>query len=322
MGIALADRDVAFRCNLVTLSEEGDYGGKTMVDYSADEISSAEAAELIRKVNERLAGGKLRFYPGVSYRHLMVWQDGPGGAVLTPPHDISGRPVAGHLPGGDGAGLLLALMKESARFLPDPPVNRRRREQGLKPANSLWFWGQGRRPALPSFFEKYGLTGSVISAVDLVKGIGICAGLTSVEVEGATGNIHTNFRGKALAALAELRSGKDFVYIHIEAPDEAGHQGELETKIRAIEEIDEKVLSVLLPGLKELGDYRVMLLPDHPTPLAIKTHSSDPVPYAIYTVRAGGAGPGGGAAYSEAEAEKGVFFESGHQLMDHFLRAE
>jgi 2,3-bisphosphoglycerate-independent phosphoglycerate mutase len=322
MGIALADRDVAFRCNLVTLSEEEDYGGKTMLDYSAGEISSAEAAELIREVDERLAGDKLRFYPGISYRHLMVWQDGPGGAGLTPPHDISGRQVAGHLPEGEGAGLLLDLMKESARFLPDHLVNRRRREQGLKPANSLWFWGQGRRPALPSFFKKYGLIGSVISAVDLVKGIGICAGLNSVEVEGATGNIHTNFRGKALAALAELRNGKDFVYIHIEAPDEAGHQGELGTKVRAIEEIDEKVLSVLLPGLNELGDYRVMLLPDHPTPLAIKTHSSDPVPYAIYTVRAGGAGPGSGVPYSEAEAEKGVFFESGHQLMDHFLRAE
>ena len=322
MGIPLGDRDVAFRCNLVTLSGAEAYGEKRMLDYSAGEISSAEAAELIRNVNARLGGDRIRFYPGVSYRHLMVWPDGPEGASLTPPHDISGRPVASHLPEGEGGLQLRKMMEESAHFLPDHPVNRRRLEQGLPPANSLWFWGQGRRPALPAFFDKYGLTGSVISAVDLVKGIGICAGLKAVAVEGVTGNIHTNFSGKTLAALAELRSGKDFVYIHIEAPDEAGHQGDLETKVHAIEEIDEKVLRVLLPGLKEMGDHRIMLLPDHPTPLAIKTHSSDPVPYAIYTVRAGVPGPGGGRAYNEANAAEGFCFESGHQLMDHFLRAE
>ncbi|MCL6638627.1 MAG: cofactor-independent phosphoglycerate mutase [Firmicutes bacterium] len=322
MGIALGDHDVAFRCNLVTLSGEMPFRDKTMVDYSAGEISSSEAAVLIEEVNARLAGEAIRFYPGVSYRHLMVWRGGPDGSELTPPHDITGLSVAGHLPRGEGAELLFDLMEKSARFLPDHPVNRERRARCLKPANSLWFWGQGRRPALPGFYEKYGFTGAVISAVDLVKGIGICAGLKAVEVAGATGNIHTNFRGKALAALNELSEGRDFVYVHVEAPDEAGHQGDLETKIRSIEEIDASVLGEILPALKDLGDYRIMVLPDHPTPLSIKTHTADPVPFAVYTGSAG-AGTGSGLPYDEnSAASTGIFYPQGHLLMDSFLRGK
>ncbi|MHB1042735.1 MAG: cofactor-independent phosphoglycerate mutase [Eubacteriales bacterium] len=320
MGIALDYSDVAFRCNLVTLSGEERYEDKVMVDYSAGEITSAEAAELINEVNSRLARGQIRFYPGISYRHLMVWHGGPERDELTPPHDITGQPVATHLPRGEGAGTLLQLMRESARFLPAHPVNRLRREVGLRQADSIWFWGQGRKPSLPPFFARHGLTGSVISAVDLVKGLGICAGLKSVEVPGATGNIQTDFRGKAHAALAELRRGRDFVYIHIEAPDEAGHQGELETKIRAIEEIDEKVLGELLHSLKDFEEYRIMVLPDHPTPLSIRTHSPDPVPFAIYSANTGGHNQGGGAYDEESAANSGLYIEEGHKLMDFFLQ--
>lgn len=319
MGITLEEQDVAFRCNLVSLSEEETYGDKTMVDYSAGEITSVEAAELIKEVNGRLAGDQIYFYPGVSYRHLMVWHGGPERDDLTPPHDITGRPVASYLPKGGGAGTLLRLMRESARFLPSHQVNLARREKGLRQATSIWFWGQGRKPSLPLFFDKYGLTGSVISAVDLVKGIGICAGLEAVEVPGATGNIHTDFRGKALAALAELRRGMDFVYVHIEAPDEAGHQGELETKIRSIEEIDENVLGELLRGLKDFESYRIMLLPDHPTPLSIRTHSPEPVPFAIYGANAGGQRKGGGIYDEDAADKSGFFIEEGYKLMDYFL---
>lgn len=317
MGVELADNDVAFRCNLVTLSDEEDYSAKKMVDYSAGEITSEEARELILAVDLQLGGGEIHFYPGISYRHLMVWQGGPEQGELTPPHDISGRPVTEFLPRGEGGGQLLELMRQSHVILANHPVNRSRVEKGLRPGNSVWLWGQGKRPALPPFRDLYGLEGAVVSAVDLIMGIGICAGLEVLKVPGATGNIHTNFRGKAEAALQALRTDTDYVYLHVEAPDEAGHQGDTETKVRAIEEIDRLVLGTLLDGLPELGGYRIMLLPDHPTPLNIRTHTSEPVPFAIISDTSNAAFDRG---YSEETAKStGIFVPDGPALMRRFL---
>lgn len=318
MGIRLADDDIALRCNLVTLSDEADYSHRTMLDYSAGEITTQEAGELIGAVAEALNGNGLSFYPGVSYRHCLVWKKGPMDIQLTPPHDISGKSIKDHLPKGNGSDLINDLMRKSVDILKDHPVNKKRIERGLNPATSIWLWGQGRKPAIPLFVEKYGLCGSVISAVDLIKGIGIASGMKAVEVEGATGNIHTNFKGKAEAALKELREGRDFVYIHVEAPDECGHQGQLKDKIRSIELIDRDVLGVLLKGL-EGEDYSLLILPDHPTPIAIKTHSSDPVPYLIY--RSGSHIIDENAVYTEAYCkDHGETQLEGFRLMDRFLQ--
>lgn len=282
MGVELEGGDVAFRCNLVTLSGEENYADKQMVDYSAGEITSTEARELIGAVQEVLGDEARHYHPGISYRHLMVWRGGPEKTVLTPPHDISGRVVGEYLPRGEGGDVLLDMMRRSYNVLKDHPVNRVRVQKGLNPANSIWLWGQGKKPSLPLFRDLYGLEGAVISAVDLIMGIGICAGLQVITVPGATGNIHTNFTGKAEAALGALRDGADYVYLHVEAPDEAGHHGDTATKIAAIEAIDRQVLGTLLDGLGELGAYRLLLLPDHPTPVSIKTHTPEPVPFAIF----------------------------------------
>ena len=319
MGIELADDDVAFRCNLVTLSGEVDYRDKTMLDYSAGEIDTAGAAALINTIQERLGGGGLKFYPGISYRHLMLWQNGVADTVLKPPHDISDREIREYLPAGPGSELLLDLMQKSEAILKNHPANQERVSRGKRPATSIWFWGQGRRPSLPSFYGKYGLKGSVISAVDLIRGIGRCAGMDVTLVEGATGNLHTNFTGKAKAALADLRRGRDFVYIHVEAPDEAGHQGNLADKIKAIEEIDEKILGYLLGELDQFDRYKIMVLPDHPTPLSLKTHTSEPVPFVIMDreQRLQTSLP---RHYDEATATReGAIFPDGHLLMDHFI---
>lgn len=320
MGIELGDNDVAFRCNLVTLNAQGQYQNQTMVDYSADEITTGEAKELINTVDQNLGNENIHFYSGVSYRHLLVWRGGPTSTKLTPPHDISGRLIADYLPRGEGSETLLGLMEASFKFLPDHQVNLDRMKNGLRPANSIWLWGQGKRPAIPKFFDQFGLYGAVISAVDLVKGIGICAGLEVIEVAGATGNIHTNFRGKTMAALEVLNKGSDFVYIHVEAPDEAGHRGELENKIKAIEAIDD-MLGELLFGLNQQNiPYKIMLLPDHPTPLKIRTHSSDPVPFAIYQQGENNMADKTACSYSEESAEQsGLKFNSGWELMAYFL---
>ena len=320
MGIDLAPTDVAIRCNLVTLSDEAEYADKTMVDYCSDEISTDEARELIAEVQRRLGTERFAFHPGVSYRHCMVWKEGLLGLGLTPPHDISLRGVRDYLPPGERGAEILGLMRESHAFLKDHQVNRSRRERGLKPANSIWLWGEGTKPAIPSFRDKYGLQGSVVSAVDLIKGLGLCAGMRSIDVEGATGNIHTNFRGKAMAALRELEAGRDFVYIHVEAPDECGHRHEIENKVRAIELIDEEVLGPLLDGLGSMGDHSIMVLPDHATPLSLRTHSMEPVPYIIYrSLRSGGSGLDG---YDEFLAQRtGIMVEAGHGLMGRFLGA-
>lgn len=319
MGIDLGPMDIAFRCNLVSLSDEEPFEAKTMVDYSAGEISTREARELIAAVASRLDTADRRFYPGISYRHLMVWKNGPEGSALTPPHDISGKVIGPYLPKGEGAPGLLSLMCESAAILAGHPVNAARRARGLRPATAVWLWGRGRRPSLPRFTDLYGLEGAVISAVDLVRGIGRCAGMEVIEVPGVTGNIHTNFRGKAEAALAALEEGLDFVYVHVEAPDEAGHQGDLETKIRAIEAVDEQVLGEILGGLREFPSYRVMVLPDHPTPLDIRTHTDDPVPFAM----ADQAAPPGACPFSEENAARtGVYLPDGPALLRRFLENE
>ncbi len=317
MGVRLEPDDVAFRCNLVTLSGESVYENKTMVDYSSDEITTGESAELIKEVGTRLGTAELCFHAGFGFRHLLVWKGGTNGTNLTPPHDISGRVIASHLPKGEGSETLLRLMKESNVFLPGHPVNKNRTEAGLRPGNSIWFWGQGKIPALPKFYDKYRLTGSVISAVDLIKGIGACAGLDVAVVEGVTGTVHTNFKGKVQAAMNELANGKDFIYVHIEAPDAASHRGELETKIKAIEIVDE-ALGMILEGLNKFSAYKIMLLPDHPTPISTLTHSNDPVPFAIYTK--GQNNKNEARTFSEDDAAKSGFIIPGHELMDHFIQ--
>lgn len=319
MGIDLSETDASFRCNLVTLSDDENYADKVMIDYSSDEISSAEAAELIKEVNKYFKTEEIAFYPGVSYRHCMVWKDGPVEFKLTPPHDILERRITEYLPEGEHSRVILDMMQESCKFLKDHPVNKARISRGLKPANSIWLWGEGRKPTIPKFYDKYGIKGSVISAVDLIKGIGICAGLRSVNVEGATGNIHTNFAGKAEAALRELASGQDFVYVHIEAPDECGHRYEIENKVRSIELIDEQVVGPILKGLKKYDDYSVLILPDHPTPLSLRTHTRDPVPFVLY--RKSSEKVSGVEGYDELQAKDGgLFIEEGYTLMDYFIK--
>jgi len=310
--------DLALRCNLVTLSNEPNYPDKTMLDYSAGEISSAESSQLIEALQEELNSPEFHFYPGISYRHLLVWKGGRDKQVfLTPPHDISGQVIAGHLPDGSGSPALQDLMQRSVEILANHPVNKSRAESGQSPATSVWFWGEGSKPSLDLFSKRYNLSGSVIGAVDLVRGLGICAGLKVVRVPGATGGIETNFAGKARAALDELKQGQDFVYLHIESPDEAGHQGSLKKKIWSIEEIDKHVLGLIRKEMHEFSDFRLLLLPDHRTPIAIKTHSSEPVPFMIFDLNHPFSnGPG---TYDEEAAAAGPFIADGHLLMGCFI---
>lgn len=319
MGIDLSDTDVALRCNLVTLSDEEDYSEKTMVDYCAGDISSEEAAEIIKTVEEKLGNDIFAFYSGVSYRHCLVWHGGKTEiGKLTPPHDISGRKIGGYLNKNPDAAGLLELMEKSCEILKDHPVNLKRISEGKRPANAIWLWGQGSRPSLPLFEKLYGVKGSVISAVDLLKGIGICAGMNTPDVEGATGYIDTNFEGKALKAVEELENGSDFVYIHIEAPDECGHRNEPENKVKAIELIDSRVLPIVLEALEKYDDYKVMILPDHPTPIVTGTHASDPVPFMIYHKK-DEKDSGVDSINEETASKTGIFIEEGPSLMGRFL---
>lgn len=319
MGIDLSDTDVALRCNLVTLSGEEDYSEKTMVDYCAGDISSEEAAEIIKTVEEKLGNDIFAFYSGVSYRHCLVWHGGKTEiGKLTPPHDISGRKIGGYLNKNPDAAGLLELMEKSCEILKDHPVNLKRISEGKRPANAIWLWGQGSRPSLPLFEKLYGVKGSVISAVDLLKGIGICAGMNTPDVEGATGYIDTNFEGKAQKAVEELENGSDFVYIHIEAPDECGHRNEPENKVKAIEFIDSRVLPIVLEALEKYDDYKVMILPDHPTPIVTGTHASDPVPFMIYHKK-DEKDSGVDSINEETASKTGIFIEEGPSLMGRFL---
>jgi len=317
IGIALKTTDVAMRCNLVTLSDEPNYADKTMVDYCGGDISTEEATELVKTLAEHFNNGTYTLYPGFSYRHCLVWDNGLDDILpLTPPHDISDKVIGEYLPTNPNAAALRKMMEESYEILMNHPVNIARMERGLRPANSMWFWGNGRYKPLSPFSEKFGLKGAVISAVDLIKGIGKLSEMDVVNVPGATGYIDTNFEGKAEAAIKALKD-HDFVYLHVEAPDECGHRFELENKVRSIELIDEKILTPVLDALKESGDFKVMILPDHPTPIALKTHVRDAVPYLIYssTASAENAFPfdEGGAKMS------GNFVFHGPDLIKHFF---
>ena len=313
IGIDMKPTDVSFRCNLVTLSDEEDYAQKTMTDYCAGDISTAEAKELIKFIREKLGNEEFSFYSGVSYRHCLIWDKGTLDiGSLTPPHDITGRKITDYLGVNENGKKLLDMMKKSYDLLKDHPVNKKREEKGLRPANSIWLWGEGVRKELTSFEEKYGLKGAMISAVDLLKGIGKFTGMKVIDVEGATGYIDTNFGGKAKAAIDSLKSGSDFVYIHVEAPDECGHRFETENKVKSIELIDELILG---PILKEFEgeEIRVLICPDHPTPLALKTHTNAPVPYLIYD---SGRAEKGVDNFCEESAEKtGNYVGAGHTLL-------
>ncbi len=318
IGVDLNDTDVTFRANLVTLSDEGDYSRKTMVDYSAGEVSTQEAVELITYLQKELVVPGFSLYSGISYRHLLVWDKGSLNVKLTPPHDISKKKVTDYLPGGEAGNVLLEIMKKSHMLLKNHPINLDRIRRGKNPANSLWIWGEGTKPALDSFKDKYGLSGCMISAVDLLKGIGNGTGMQVATVVGATGNIDTNFDGKAEAAIRAFDAGCEFVYIHVEAPDECGHQGQIDQKVKAIELIDEKIVGPVMRYLENSGeDYAVLLTPDHPTPLSVMTHVKDPVPFAIYKK---GQAESSGLSYTEANAkETGLFVEKGCELINMLL---
>ena len=305
LEVPLSREDVAFRCNLVTCD------GTTLLDYSAGEIPTDEAHVLVGLIRENLSTRSVQFYPGISYRHIMVWREGPSEVQTTPPHDIMGRPIEPYLPHGDGEGMLRQLMFDSLEILDSHDINRRRRDEGKPPANMIWLWGQGRSCSLPSFVAERGVPGAVIAAVDLVRGAGKCAGLWAPEVEGATGNLETDFGAKTEAALALLER-YDFVLIHVEAPDEASHQGSPERKVWAIEQIDKHIVGPVGEHLRAVPESRAMIIADHYTKILTRTHAREPVPFAV-----------SGPPRDEAEAfdeqnaaETGRFLEEGWRLVE------
>ncbi len=320
LGIELGPDDISFRCNLVTLSDDEPYAKKMMVDYCAGEISTAEADQLLKLIDNELGSDLIRFFTGFQYRNLMVWSDAPEDWQLTPPHDISNKIIGDHLPSGPKGAELLAIMQKSNNLLVDHPVNLERKARGLNPANSIWIWGNGRKQMLPTFQEKYAFEGTVVSAVDLMKGLGLLAGLKKAEVKGATGYIDTNLKGKVEAALNAFDSGDDFVFLHVEAPDECSHRFEMENKIKAIEMIDREVVKVLKEALETRGiEFSILLVTDHATPLALGTHTREPVPFAIY--RSNEQTSNAEWSFDEiGAAATGVYYEQGYRLMDHFLQ--
>lgn len=315
MNISLKSTDVTLRCNLVTLSEGGAYDEKIMIDYAAGDISTEEATVLVEYLKKHLDNGKFTLYPGISYRHCMVADNGVTGHDLTPPHDITDKPITGKLPKGENGAIYTEMMKRSYDLLKDHPINVKRKQEGKKPANSIWLWGEGTKPALANFKDVHSLKGGIISAVDLIKGIGMLAGMEIIEVDGATGDYKTDFTAKANTAADKLLNGLDFVYIHIEAPDECGHHGDFEHKVYSIQEIDGKVIKKLIERLEDAGeDYAILVCPDHPTPCEIKTHVSEPVPYLLYTNVKNLAN--GAKRYTEAEAKNtGAYVEDGYKLI-------
>lgn len=316
IGVDMESDDVAFRCNIVTLSEEDvPYEERTILDHSSDEISTADAAVLLEALKEGLKREGYEFYVGTSYRHLLIWKQGQV-VELTPPHDVLTRKIGEYLPSDP---VLREMMEKSYDILENHPINVERRKQGLHPANSAWFWGAGTRPALTSFTEKTGKKSVMISAVDLLKGIAVGAGMDRIIVEGANGGLHTNYEGKAQAAVnALVNDGYDFAYIHVEAPDEMGHQGSMKDKIQSIEWLDEKVIANVMEGLEKAGeDYRMLILPDHPTPICVRTHTGDPIPYLLYDSTKPVEGQ---STYDEKHAKvSGIMWKDGYSLIDHLL---
>ena len=322
IGIELGERDVAYRCNLVTLSGSDEITECTMHDYSAGEISTDDARQLIEYMNEVLGNDFIELHTGISYRHCLVMRDSETGAILTPPHDISGKPVAEYLPDGENSLYLYSMMRRSYELLKDHPVNKKLIAEGKNPANCLWFWGEGRKPALTPYKEKFGIEkGGVISAVDLIRGIGICAGLDILKVDGnITGTFETDYLAKAKAAIKAFEDGYSFVYLHIEAADECGHHGQLKEKIECIADIDSKVIAPVMEYLENCGDdYSVLIMPDHPTPMVIKTHSADPVPFAMYSSK--NPHQDKKVVYTEKNAaDTGVLYDKAYELMPELLK--
>ncbi len=316
IGVDMKDTDIAIRCNIVTVSvDDKPYEEKTIIDHSSSEISTEDAAVLLEAVREGLENDIYKFYLGTSYRHLTIWDKGEV-VPLTPPHDVLGQVIGEHLPKDEA---LREMQKKSYDILVNHPINVARMEKGLNPANSIWFWGAGTKPILTSFEEKNGKSGVMISAVDLLKGIGVGAKMTNIIVEGADGTLHTNYEGKADAAVKALADdGFDFAYVHVEAPDEMGHQGSYERKIQAIQYLDQRVIKRIVDGLEAKGvDFRMIVLPDHPTPVCVRTHTSDPVPYMLYdsTDKKNNTWN-----YNEKEAtEGGIFYAKGHEIINHLF---
>lgn len=321
MGVELGGSDVAYRCNLVTLSFDRKKTHAHMEDYSAGHISTEEAGALVKSLNEKLGSTEVVFHTGVSYRQLMIWRGGRREPDCTPPHDILGKDVTDYLPMGRGSEFLKDLMMRSVGVLEEHEVNRNREGRGLNPANSIWLWGQGGKPSLPLFTEKYGVSGALVSAVDLTKGLGKYAGLRILDVPGVTGYLDTNYVGKAEYSLKALET-VDFVYIHVEAPDEAGHSGNYRDKLKAVEDFDALVVGSVLRGIRVFDEYRILLMPDHPTPIELRTHTDEPVPFVVYDSRKPGRSEG--AAFSESIAgEEGVVtIEKGHELMGYFIKGK
>jgi len=320
IGVKLDEDDVAYRCNLVTLKFDKNRTHAVMDDYSSGHITTEEARELMAAVKAELENEDIAFYPGVSYRHLMVWKNGSLNVECAPPHDILEREITDYLPVGERDGVLRELMRKSVDILEGHPVNKERLKNGKKPANSIWLWGQGKKPKMPTYKEKYGLKGALISAVDLTKGLGIYAGFEILKVPGVTGWLDTNYSGKAEYALNALKH-VDFVYLHVESPDEAGHSGNYKDKIKAIEDFDSLVVGPVMKGLKErFKEYRVLLMPDHATPIKVRTHTDEPVPFVIYDSRSEKKNEG--VTYDESITERKdiVVVNEGYKLMDYFIK--
>jgi 2,3-bisphosphoglycerate-independent phosphoglycerate mutase len=315
MGVNLKENDIAFRCNLVTLGEEAE---PTMEDFTAGHITSQEAKTIIHDINKELGTGVFQFYPGVSYRHLFVWKDGETSISTTHPHDITGKKIKDYLPQGNGAEKLYSLMEASQDILKNHAVNRLRRKLGKKPANSIWLWGQGRVPNFVKFTDKYGLKGGMISAVDLLNGIGIYAGLKVIRVDGATGYTDTNYLGKAHKALETLKEN-DLIFVHVEAPDEMGHEGNIEGKVKAIEDFDNKIVGTIMNAMYGLSPFRLLVLSDHPTPISLKTHAADPSPFAVLSSLNGENLRNGSAFNEKAASTNGIIISPGYLLMDKFI---
>jgi len=330
MGVDLGPGDVAYRCNLVTLGKgspqdpDTDLAGELspeliMVDFAGGHPSGEEAGEILATLSDELGEDGIEFHPGVSYRHLMVWRSGQEELDVGPPHDLTDGKIEEGWPRGPAAEKVLDLMTRSVGLLADHPVNVRRASEGKKPINAIWLWGQGLKPGMKDFKDVYGLNGAMITAVDLLRGLALSIGFKVIDVPGATGYLDTNFEGKASAAVEALKD-MDIVYLHVEAPDEAGHSGSVTDKIKAMEDFDSRVVGPVLSGLKELGPHRALLMPDHATPIEIKTHSGEAVPFAIYDSRNS---EGSGRTYDEVcAASTGIHIENGHELMGKFVRKE